>query len=138
MIEVTSEAEAYQIFETLNDRGLRLSVPDLLLNYLMQSATTDTQRARIRDNWDKMIETTGVRRISVFLRHMWVSKYGDVKSQGLYREIRDYINNKRITSSQFTLDASNDDSGPGQGARRRHRRQTRSREILSLVAVGAD
>jgi len=108
MIEVTSEAEAYQIFETLNDRGLRLSVPDLLLNYLMQSATTDTQRARIRDNWDKMIETTGVRRISVFLRHMWVSKYGDVKSQGLYREIRDYINNKGITSSQFTLDASNE------------------------------
>jgi len=26
------------MFETLNDRGLRLSVPDLLLNYLMKEA----------------------------------------------------------------------------------------------------
>ncbi len=106
MIEVTSEPEAYQIFETLNDRGLRLSVPDLLLNYLMQSASTDSQRTKIRENWDKMIETTGVRRINVFLRHMWVSKYGDVKSQGLYREIREHIQNRGITSSRFTADAA--------------------------------
>lgn len=106
MIEVTSEPEAYQIFETLNDRGLRLSVPDLLLNYLMQSATSDSQRVKIRENWDKMIETTGVRRISVFLRHMWVSKFGDVKSQGLYREIRDHINSRGLTSHRFTLDAA--------------------------------
>lgn len=40
-IPVTSEQEAFRIFETLNDRGLRLSVPDLLLNYLMRVAHSD-------------------------------------------------------------------------------------------------
>jgi uncharacterized protein with ParB-like and HNH nuclease domain len=37
-ITVDSDDDAFQIFETLNDRGLRLSVPDLLLNYLMRVA----------------------------------------------------------------------------------------------------
>ena len=33
-IPVVTERDAFRIFETLNDRGLRLSAPDLLLNYL--------------------------------------------------------------------------------------------------------
>ncbi len=37
-IPITSGERAFQMFETLNDRGLRLSVPDLLLNYLMKEA----------------------------------------------------------------------------------------------------
>ncbi len=35
-IPVTSLESAFKIFTTLNDRGLRLSPPDLLLSYLMK------------------------------------------------------------------------------------------------------
>ena len=100
-IEVSSEDEAFLIFETLNDRGLRLSVPDLLLNHLMRTAT-DVERKEVRENWNTLVENLGLRKASTFLRHMWVSKYGDVKRQGLYREIRDHLKNKKIESLEFS------------------------------------
>lgn len=71
-IPVESERDAFLIFETLNDRGLRLSVPDLLLNYLMRVAQPPTDRRDIRDLWTGMLERLGRRDISRFLRHMWV------------------------------------------------------------------
>lgn len=101
VIEVSSEDEAFLIFETLNDRGLRLSVPDLLLNHLMRTAN-DVERKEVRENWNTLVENLGLRKASTFLRHMWVSKYGDVKRQGLYREIRDHLKNKKIESLEFS------------------------------------
>lgn len=106
VIEVCSEEEAYQIFETLNDRGLRLSVPDLLLNFLMRSASNSSQREKVREYWNSIVETTGTRRVSTFLRHMWVSRYGDVKSQGLYREIRQHIKTKGVRSRTFAKECA--------------------------------
>lgn len=90
-IEVKSEEEAFLIFETLNDRGLRLAVPDLVLNYLMRVADNRQQRKQIRQNWNKTLTNLGQRKVSTFVRHMWVSRFGDVKSQGLYREIREKL-----------------------------------------------
>lgn len=101
VIEVGSEEEAYQIFETLNDRGLRLSVPDLLLNFLMRVSKTCVQRDKVRKHWDTIVETMGTGKVSTFLRHMWVSLYGDVKSQGLYREIRKHVKDGGTTSVAF-------------------------------------
>src|SRR5690606_8366289 len=83
-IPVDSERDAFQIFETLNDRGLRLSVPDLLLNYLMRVAEPEVDREKIRALWNDMLEGMGRRDINKFLRHMWVSKYGDLKNQDLF------------------------------------------------------
>jgi uncharacterized protein with ParB-like and HNH nuclease domain len=87
-IPVASERDAFRIFETLNDRGLRLSVPDLLLNYLMHVAETDDDRKQIRDFWNEMLERMGRRDINRFLRHMWVSKYGDLKSKDLFTALK--------------------------------------------------
>lgn len=100
-IEVKSEEEAYFIFETLNDRGLRLSVPDLLLNHLMQSATNESSRNDIRSYWDEITGLLRSKNIDVYLRHLWVSKYGDVKKQGLFREIKQRIKQNNIPSLKF-------------------------------------
>lgn len=108
VIEVGSEEEAYQIFETLNDRGLRLSVPDLLLNFLMRSTNYPSQREMIREYWNSIVETMGTRKVSTFLRHMWVSKHGDVKSQGLYREIRKYVKSEGVNSKTFAKACSDE------------------------------
>jgi len=102
-IPVASERDAFRIFETLNDRGLRLSVPDLLLNYLMRVANNDDdERKRIRDFWNEMLERMGRRDINRFLRHMWVSKYGDLKSQDLFTALKDHIETNSIASLEFT------------------------------------
>ena len=39
--------------------------------------------------------------IGVYLRHYWISKYGDVKKQGLFREIKQSIRNDGIPSWDF-------------------------------------
>ena len=105
-IQVASEDEAYLIFETLNDRGLRLAVPDLLLNYLMRTANNDQQKRRVRILWNSVVETLGTRRISTFVRHMWVSHYGDVKSQTLFREMRATLEAEDISSVAFATECA--------------------------------
>lgn len=101
VIPVNSERDAFRIFETLNDRGLRLSVPDLLLNFLMREAKPDLDRKLIRELWTEMIELMGQRDINHFLRHLWVSKYGDLKSKDLYIALKEYIQNQKISSLEF-------------------------------------
>lgn len=87
-IHVESEEDAYRIFETLNERGLRLSVPDLVLNLLMRRAKSGEERAEVRKNWNEMIRQLGRIDASRFLRHFWVSRYGDLKSEPLFSAIR--------------------------------------------------
>jgi hypothetical protein len=100
-IPVGSERDAFRIFETLNDRGLRLSVPDLLLNYLMREAEPETDRKDIRDCWTDMVERMGRRDINRFVRHMWVSKYGDLKSKDLFTALKEFIEGHSIGSLEF-------------------------------------
>lgn len=100
-IMVQNEDDAANIFETLNDRGLRLSVPDLLLNLLMRRAKNQLERDSVRQNWNIMLQQMGRRDIGRFLRHMWVSKYGDVKTRGLFTEIKDYLTDNRVSSKEF-------------------------------------
>ena len=100
-ITVASEGDAFKIFETLNDRGLRLSVPDLVLNLLMSQAPDATARALVRQRWNGMLTQMGRRDVSRFLRHMWVSMYGDLKAEGLYAAIKDFLAQSKLTSVQF-------------------------------------
>jgi hypothetical protein len=102
-IPVESEKEAFRIFETLNDRGLRLSVPDLLLNYLMRVAKPESDRKDIRSLWSEMVELMGKRDINRFLRHLWVSQYGDLKSTDLFTALKDHIESQKLSSSDFVL-----------------------------------
>lgn len=71
-IEVGNEEDAFTIFETLNDRGLKLSASDLIKSYLLrriieQSPASD--RAEIIDNWEKIPAYLEDYDISSFLRH---------------------------------------------------------------------
>ncbi|MDD5063908.1 MAG: DUF262 domain-containing HNH endonuclease family protein [Phycisphaerae bacterium] len=100
-IVVQSEEDAYSIFETLNDRGLRLSVPDLLLNLLMQKAGNQGNRDRVRERWNYMLQQMGRRDISRFLRHMWLSMYGDLKARGLFAEMKNHLISQGIESLSF-------------------------------------
>lgn len=100
-IVVQNEEDAYTIFETLNDRGLRLSVPDLVLNLLMRRAPDDTSRQLVRHHWNAMLQQMGKRDVSRFLRHMWVSRYGDLKSEGLFSAIKRHIDDSKLQSVDF-------------------------------------
>jgi uncharacterized protein with ParB-like and HNH nuclease domain len=94
---------AAAVFETLNDRGIGLSTPDLLRNYLLMRARTASDRNQIVSLWEAILGLTGDG-VSVegFIRHYWVSHYGDVKSRALYRVIKDQIRTSRINSVRFS------------------------------------
>lgn len=78
-----------------------MAVPDLVLNYLMRTAENTPERKIIRQSWNSVVENLGQRKVSTFVRHMWVSRYGDVKKQGLFREIRDNLLEHNIGSREF-------------------------------------
>jgi hypothetical protein len=100
-INVDSEDDAYHIFETLNDRGLRLSVPDLVLNFLMRRCSSKKDRSKVRETWSRILEMMGTKNIDKFLRHMWVSTYGDLKARGLFHEIKSHLDDTSTGSVEF-------------------------------------
>lgn len=104
-IPVNSREAAFKIFATLNDRGLRLSPPDLLLSYLMETAP-DANRAEIRSVWTQMIQKMGTHDIHDFLRAMWVSKYGDLKQDDLFTALKKHIEKNQIASLDFAKSCS--------------------------------
>jgi hypothetical protein len=99
VVAVLSEDEdnASSVFETLNDRGIGLSAPDLLRNLLLRRAPED-ERQEIIDLWREILEIEGEPNLKTFLRHYWVSRYGDIKTQSLYREMKTRIVGDNVSS----------------------------------------
>ena len=96
-IVVTDESNAFTIFETLNDRGLDLSVADLLKNYLFSHAgKTHIEEAKIQ--WATIQATLGTvgdeAMLPTFIRHYWISKYESVTNNDLFKKIKLKIHNK--------------------------------------------
>ncbi len=103
-IQVPDSANAFRIFETLNDRGLKLALSDLLKNYLFHQSGDRIVEAQ--KNWVAMAsvveaaEDEGL--IVDFIRHFWCSQYGVTREKELYDRIKE-----KITSKQKAIDFSN-------------------------------
>lgn len=57
LVEITAYADddAYTIFETMNDRGLPLSLPDMLKGYLLANITDSKKRDQANTLWKKRV-----------------------------------------------------------------------------------
>ncbi|MBN8686957.1 MAG: DUF262 domain-containing protein [Chitinophagales bacterium] len=97
----TDEDNASNVFETLNDRGIGLSTPDLLRNFLLRRAP-DEEREEIVTLWGTIFDIDEEVKIDVFLRHYWLSRAGDVKTRSLYREVKSFIQTNNESSLFFT------------------------------------
>jgi hypothetical protein len=89
-VVVGNDADAFLIFETLNDRGLSLTVADLLKNYLFGLARSDV--GEVQRAWsaalDTLETTADEETFTTFLRHYWSSQYGATRERDLYRQLR--------------------------------------------------
>jgi hypothetical protein len=103
-VSSTDEDNAAAVFETLNDRGIGLSTPDLLRNLLLRRAPDEDTRNRIVAAWQTVLALNEEASVDEFLRHYWVSHRGDVKARKLYREIKDKIIEENIESLALSLD----------------------------------
>lgn len=90
ILSVNDEADAYQIFETLNDRGRSLDTLDLLKNHLFSKAKSSLPE--VKQNWailkENLLDSDPKNR---FLSHLWSSLHGRGTNSGLFRAIRDEI-----------------------------------------------
>lgn len=95
-IRVSDEADAYRLFETLNDRGLDLTIADLLKNFLLSRAGErhDSVLASWKRTIDGLLPFGGEERLPTYLRHYWSSKHEVVRDKDLYRKIREHITSR--------------------------------------------
>ena len=91
-ITATDDLSAYLIFETLNDRGLDLSVTDLLKNYLF-SIVDDSDKMHVKHIWDITINHVSYAGFPKFLRHYWMMQNGLIQEKELFKTIKRYVNN---------------------------------------------
>ncbi len=88
-ITVGDELNAYTVFETLNDRGTRLTVTDLLKNYLFSIAgNVESDLQLIKNQWNNIVGIIDLEPFPVFLRHFWNSRNGLIRQDRLFKTIR--------------------------------------------------
>ncbi len=100
-VRVPDDTNAFSIFETLNDRGLRLAVSDLMKNYLF--SLSGDRINEVQESWvgtTRMLETADDEDLVVtFIRHYWSSKYGITRERELFQKVKE-----KITSKQAAID----------------------------------
>ncbi|MDI2090127.1 DUF262 domain-containing protein [Commensalibacter oyaizuii] len=104
-LDVGDEANAYVIFEVLNDRGLDLTVADLLKNYVFGAAGKE-KLSECQAQWNKMntliSNSHGEGDVKKFIRHDWISRNGLIRERDLYDEIKRTITNETSVSNYIT------------------------------------
>lgn len=92
LVIVPDPGKAFKIFETLNDRGLKLSQVDLLKNHLYGLADNAKRLPEVQQRWDGMIgalESTGNEDFALdYIRQLWISYQGYIKEADLYKAIK--------------------------------------------------
>jgi hypothetical protein len=76
----------------LNDRGLDLTITDLLKIYLFGIVGESWKDAK--DKWDDLRESLSQQNTNSFLRHYWLSKYSVIKEKELLSSIEKNIKKK--------------------------------------------
>lgn len=96
IVKVPDEGNAFTIFETLNDRGLKLSQVDLIKNYLFNKSGAQLPEAK--DKWARYtgaIESAATEeQILEYIRYHWSSKNGLTREKELFDAIRAKIKNQ--------------------------------------------
>jgi hypothetical protein len=108
-VTVRDENQAFRIFETLNDRGVKASQVDLLKNFFLEisgermaethslwTALTGKIEAQFPDEDDQMI---------LYLRHLWITKYGHTVEKDLSTRIRSNITSPALAAN-FVFEAN--------------------------------
>ena len=93
VLKVPDDVNAFMMFETLNDRGLKASQADLLKNYLLSHAGDRIREGQQR--WAKMqgaLEFRDDDTTVVFLHHLLISKHGPMREREVYDRVRKDVN----------------------------------------------
>jgi hypothetical protein len=95
-LRVPDHLNAFVMFETLNDRGLKASQADLLKNHLL--SLCGNRIVEGQQKWATMIgilESVGQDDITVtYLHHLLINKYGPTRERDIFDKIKSSVNNQ--------------------------------------------
>lgn len=93
VLKVPDDLNAYVMFETLNDRGLRTSQADLVKNHLF--ACADERLPEAQQKWATMngaLETLDQDDITVtYLSHLIISMWGHVREREVFQMVKEKV-----------------------------------------------
>ena len=98
-ITVDGESNAYTVFETLNARGVQLSTPDLVKNYIFslidqKGQLHDEKIEELETQWNQIIHQLEKHKFSHFIRVDWNSKNEFTRTNELFKKIKAKLDNK--------------------------------------------
>jgi len=96
-VEVADERTAFRVFETMNDRGLKLSAADLIKNYLYSLA--GDRKEEVVQKWQSMVallESLGRQDGDIvdYIRYFWIAGHGHTRSNDLFDKIKGEVTKK--------------------------------------------
>lgn len=108
-MKVLEQGVAYEVFESLNARGLELQQADLLKNKLYALAERQGTKSDVVSSWRrivKAIEQQSLVSLTEFLHFHLISKFQDAKQADLYKHVLTYLTTGQHTAKQYTEDAA--------------------------------
>jgi len=90
-IQPESHSTAYDLFESLNYRGMPLTQADLVKNELIKAAADIDKRNDVIDYWVYMknsLESHGTVSLPDFLHYSYICRYGHIKASGLFLSVK--------------------------------------------------
>ena len=113
ILRVPDDLNAFVMFETLNDRGLKASQADLIKNYLL-SQVTNNRMMEAQSKWASMVsvlESLGRGDITVtYLHHLLITKGGQTRASEVLDKVRSRANgqSRAFEFLDEAADAAND------------------------------
>jgi hypothetical protein len=98
-LDVPDEQNAYTVFETLNDRGLDLSVLDLVKNHLFGRAASPTALRDMQGRWSQMTSNLTNVRADDFIKAWWTSRHGRVQNPQLFARFKEHVSSSSDAES---------------------------------------
>ena len=103
-IVVQDSINAYKVFQTLNARGVMLSTPDLIKNYIFSTiaqtgAVTDSELDELDEKWSGIIAQLGGNNFADFIRCQFNSKYHFVTRKELFRRVQEEHQTPQLAST---------------------------------------
>ena len=94
-MELNNEDDAYVLFETLNDRGLRLNPSDLLKTFTLRevrSLGTEQDTENALETWDVTVANLGDNDFTKFLRHYMLTRTASkVQVSKIFKHFKEQI-----------------------------------------------
>ncbi|HRN51876.1 MAG TPA: DUF262 domain-containing HNH endonuclease family protein [Gemmatimonadaceae bacterium] len=97
---VPDDDTAFTLFEVLNDRGLDLTVADLIKNVVLSEGAKHKVFEKAKEHWSAVTDSLDYSVVSAFLRSHWMSESGEkITEKALFGELK--VKLRRASKQEF-------------------------------------